>query len=72
MKWVLLLIVLYLACYVAFRAMNSEVWEADGQSYVIYPENGRFIYLLWRPLAYADAMLTGMGSHIGPHLEATE
>jgi len=72
MKWALLLIALYAGGYVAYRAMNTEVWEADGKPYVIYPSEGRALYLLWRPLAYVDVALTGTGSHLGPHLEAAE
>jgi hypothetical protein len=29
--------------------------------------DSRFAYLLYRPLCYLDATLTGMHFHLGPH-----
>ena len=66
-RLLLVVIVVYLVAYVAFRSMNAEVWETDGNSYVIYPSEPIAIYYLFRPLSYADAYLTGMRTHIGPH-----
>lgn len=57
----------YVASYAAFRAARTEVWERDGEAYVIYPAGGRALYYAFRPLSYADAALTGRRSHIGPH-----
>lgn len=68
MKRILLVILLiYVAGYAALRVTRAEVWEQDGQSYVIFPENMIVLYYAFRPLSYLDAMLTGMGAHIGPH-----
>jgi hypothetical protein len=59
------LIVLYVAGYLAVRQTYSEVWERDGKVYVLFPSSG--IYYLFRPVTYLDAALTGMRFHIGPH-----
>jgi hypothetical protein len=63
----LLLFAAYVVAYIAFRLLNTEVWAADGKAYVIFPANFTPIYYAFRPLSYADGMLTGMGAHIGPH-----
>jgi hypothetical protein len=57
----------YVAAYAAFRLLNTEVWEADGKAYVIFPADFTAIYFAFRPLSHLDAMLTGVGAHIGPH-----
>jgi len=57
----------YVACYIVFRIMNSEVWAEDGNKYVVYPQNPIAVYYVFRPLSYLDGFLTGMRSHIGPH-----
>lgn len=67
---VLVLVALaYATGYAAFRAAQAERREADGQTYVIFPERGAgpALYLLWRPLSRLDERLTGMRTHIGPH-----
>lgn len=67
-KLVVLLLVLYVGGYLAFRQTNAQVWERDKQTYVIFPAgNGAALYYLWRPLSYLDAAITGMRAHIGPH-----
>jgi hypothetical protein len=58
---------LYLIAYVGFRASRTEVWERDGNPYVIYPPGATTLYYLFRPLSYADAALTGTQTHVGPH-----
>ena len=65
----LLLTMLYVVGYIAFRQTHIEVWEKDKASYVIFPEGtiGRGLYLAWRPMSYAVQRLTGVGAHIGPH-----
>ncbi|MEM7211022.1 MAG: hypothetical protein AAF479_03865 [Pseudomonadota bacterium] len=68
----LIVVVVYVFAYVFFRLMNTEVWSEDDRPYVIYPKDNRLIYLLFRPASYADALLTGMGTHIGPHQEANQ
>ncbi|MCO6511354.1 MAG: hypothetical protein J5I65_11245 [Aridibacter famidurans] len=62
-----MLFVVYLGSYAVLRYMNSEVWEKDGMTYVIFPENFRALYYLYRPVSYVDGALTGMRFHIGPH-----
>jgi hypothetical protein len=61
---------IYVIGYAVFRATNSEVWDKDGRTYVIYPTGtGVVLYYVWRPLAYVDNYLTNTGAHIGPHQE---
>ena len=60
----------YLGGYFAYRASNTEVWEVDGMSYVIF--GSRLSYYLFRPLTYIDGGLTGMRFHIGPHQRTIE
>lgn len=68
MKWILIaLIGLYLVGYAVLRTINAEVWDKDGQTYVLFPENAVVLYYLYRPMTYADGAVTGMRFHIGPH-----
>lgn len=69
MRYLLVLFVLYAASYVVFRQTHIEVWEKDKASYVIFADDqiGKAMYYAWRPMSYADAKLTGVGAHIGPH-----
>jgi hypothetical protein len=67
-KILLLLLVVYLASYLALRVSQAERWEVDGQTYVIFPSSAPWLYYAFRPLAYLDGHLTSMGFHIGPHL----
>lgn len=60
-------LVLYLGFYVRLRNQWKEVWDKDGKSYVIYPADSTWVYHLFRPMGYADAWMTGTGSHLGPH-----
>jgi len=66
---VLLAFLVYLGSYVGFRQTSQEVWQKDGQTYVIFPAGkiGQALYYAWRPLSRGDRALTGMRSHIGPH-----
>lgn len=57
----------YLLGYIVIRIMNTEVWEKDGQTYVIFPSSPIALYYGCRPLTYVDNALTGMRFHIGPH-----
>jgi hypothetical protein len=61
------LVAAYTAAYVTFRLLNTEVWAADGKSYVIFPADFAPVYYVFRPLSYLDAMVTGVGTHLGPH-----
>jgi len=58
---------LYGASYALFRASNSEIWEKDGRRYVIFPKEQVALYYVFRPIAYIDGAITGIGFHIGPH-----
>jgi hypothetical protein len=65
---VIVVLLLYIGAYAAFRQSPVETWERDKQAYVIFPEAyGRPLYYVWRPLSYLDAAMTGMQHHIGPH-----
>ncbi|WP_136660141.1 hypothetical protein [Nitratireductor sp. XY-223] len=68
MKRILVVLVaIYIIGYLTLRIMNSEVWDEDGRTYVIYPEGAIALYYVFRPAAYVDDLLTGTGAHIGPH-----
>jgi len=58
---------IYLGGYLWFRSARREVWARDGRAYVIFPAGAPAVYYFYRPLSYADAALTGTGSHVGPH-----
>ena len=60
------IILIYLSSYIIFRQTHIETWEKDAQAYVIFPEN-KIIYYFYRPLTYADGILTDMRFHIGQH-----
>lgn len=64
---ILILIALYLLGYVVLRSLSAEVWDQDGQTYVIFPKSPIALYYAYRPLSYLDGYLTGMRAHIGPH-----
>lgn len=57
----------YIGSYVIFRNRHIEVWQQDGEAYVIFPKNRMAVYYLYRPMTYIDANLTGMRFHIGTH-----
>jgi hypothetical protein len=66
--WLIVLLVIYVGGYLAFRQTHVEVWDRDKRTYVIFPEGyGSALYYLWRPLSYVDGAVTQVGSHIGPH-----
>jgi hypothetical protein len=56
----------YLLSYVFIRQTHSEVWERNGHTYVIFPEN-KVLYYFYRPLSIVDERFTGISSHIGQH-----
>lgn len=62
-----LVLVVYALSYVAFRMSHREVWENEGEVYVIFPAEAAWLYYFYRPASYLDASLTGMHFHIGPH-----
>ena len=59
------LLAAYLASYLALRNRRVQVWEHDGQAYVLFPTTAA--YYVYRPLSLMDGALTGMRFHIGPH-----
>jgi hypothetical protein len=59
--------VAYAGSYLVLRQLWSERWERDGRVYMIFPKSAAALYYAYRPLSYADAALTGMRFHIGPH-----
>lgn len=66
-QFVVFVIAAYVAAYITFRSLNTEVWVADRKAYVIFPADFRPLYYVFRPLSYLDRYLTGTGAHIGPH-----
>ena len=58
---------IYVLSYALFRVNHTEIWENDGQTYVIFPEKLVALYYCYRPIAYVDGAITGVGFHIGPH-----
>jgi hypothetical protein len=57
--------VLYVCLYAGYRSAHTEVWQRDGRRYVIF--GSRLSYYAFRPIAYLDGAVTGIGFHIGPH-----
>ena len=66
-RFILVALAAYCAGYLAIRATQAEVWERDGNTYVLFPESPIALWYLYRPLTLLDARLTGMRFHIGPH-----
>ncbi len=64
---ILIAVLLYAISYIWFRQTRAEVWEKDGNAYVIFPEDKVYLYYLYRPLSYVDGAVTGMKFHIGQH-----
>jgi hypothetical protein len=56
----------YILSYAFVRQTYSEVWERDGKTYILMPEN-RVLYYLYRPLSITDKYVTGTNTHIGKH-----
>ncbi len=64
---ILTAVLLYALSYIWFRQTRTEVWEKDGNAYVIFPDDKVYLYYLYRPLNYVDGATTGMKFHIGQH-----
>lgn len=62
------LILLYTAAYLVFRTQNQEIWAEDGNNYVIFSATAIWVYYAFRPASRLDGILTGMRTHIGPHI----
>lgn len=63
---VIILVLAYVVSYMLFRQTHSEIWERDGKTYVIFPEN-KVLYYFYRPLSIIDERFTEIRSHIGQH-----
>ena len=64
---ILILVLAYFVSYIWFRQSNDEVWEKDGNAYIIFPTEQIYLHYFYRPLTYLDGNLTGMKFHIGQH-----
>ena len=64
---ILTVVLLYAFSYVWLRQKHTEIWEKDGNAYMIFPENKVYLYYFYRPLSYVDGTMTGMRFHIGEH-----
>jgi hypothetical protein len=63
---IVVLFTIYFLGYILIRQTHQEVWERDGITYVIFPEDKVFYYL-FRPLSFNDEKITGIRFHIGQH-----
>jgi hypothetical protein len=63
----IIIVVLYLVGYALFRQTHIQVWNKNGEPYVVFPKGNPVIYYFFRPLSYIDGAVTGMDFHIGPH-----
>lgn len=66
-RWAIVLASVYLLGYAVLRTFSVEIWEKNGEAYVMFPERRIALYHAYRPLTYVDGALTGMRFHIGPH-----
>jgi len=57
----------YFLSYFWIRQSRTEIWEKDGNAYVIFPDDKIYLYYFYRPVSYIDGMITGMKFHIGQH-----
>ena len=57
----------YFSSYFWIRQTRMEIWEKDGNAYVIFPDDKVYLYYFYRPLSYVDGTITGMKFHIGQH-----
>lgn len=62
---VLLVVVVYCGAYLGYRYTHLETWDRDGRTYLIFGSSTA--YYIFRPASYTDALVTGVGIHIGPH-----
>ena len=63
---IFILFLLYFLSYIWLRQTHTEVWEKDGKSYLIFPED-KILYYIYRPLSYVDGKITKLEFHIGQH-----
>ncbi|MCP4316167.1 MAG: hypothetical protein GY789_09150 [Hyphomicrobiales bacterium] len=62
-----ILIGVHVLGYVVLRIANTQVWDQDGHTYVIFPKSPIAFYYAYRSLTHVDGALTVMRFHIGPH-----
>jgi len=55
-------LVLYVSAYAVFRTVNATPFPFLGKNHLIYEHNQRWLYVLFRPMAYANDGLTGTSS----------
>ena len=55
----------FLYRFLQLVSSHTEIWSRNNQAYVIF--GSRFSYYAFRPIAYMDGIVTGIGFHIGPH-----
>ena len=63
----IIIVVLYLVSYALFRQTHIQVWNKNGEPYVVFPKGNTAVYYFFRPLSYIDGAVTGMDFHIGLH-----
>ncbi len=63
---VIVIFIIYCLGYIFLRQTRQEIWERDGKTYVIFPED-KILYYLYRPLSMIDEKITGIRFHIGQH-----
>jgi hypothetical protein len=63
---IIVLFFIYVPGYFLLRQIQQEIWERDGKTYVIFPED-KILYYLYRPLSVIDEKVTGIKFHIGQH-----
>ncbi len=64
---ILVLVILYVTSYIVLRSRWTHTWDNDGKAYMHFPVSPGWVYFFYRPLSIADAQLSGMNFHIGPH-----
>ena len=57
-------ILLYFFSYIWIRQTRTEIWEKDGNAYLIFPADKVYLYYFYRPLSYVDGTITGIGFYI--------
>jgi len=63
---VIVIFIIYCLGYIFLRQTRQEIWERDGKTYVIFPED-KILYYLYRSLSMIDEKITGIRFHIGQH-----
>lgn len=59
MRFILLLIVIYIASYAVFRTMYADDTAPEGETLVVYPADMGWLATVYTPLVMADEEITG-------------